>query len=401
MTVSLLGDGIYFVAIAWQVYELENAATALSVVGLAFSAPLVGFMLLGGLLSDRVSRKRLMIISDVLRGAAITVIGMLSVAGSLELWHMYILVAFYGAGEALFVPAFGAIVPDLVPKHLLGQANALHQFVRPFALRLVGPAVGGWLISVVGTGEAFILDGATFFFSALMILLIRATPPPVQRTSLRASAVRELLEGFTFVRSRAWLWGTIASATLGILVFMGPFEVLVPFIVKNELAGDAGDLGAVFAAGGLGSIAASFLIGQRGLPRKHMTFMYVVWTAGMVALGFFALSRNLVEAMLLSALMWTGFTAGMIVWGTLIHRLVPSELLGRVTSFDWMLSLAGTPISFAATGPVAEALGARTTLFWAGLLGAVATLGFLFLPGMRDTERDGSLHEEEPVPEPV
>ena len=132
--VSLLGDGIYLVAIAWQVYELSNAPTALSVVGIAWTVPLVVFVLIGGVVSDRFDRRRIMVLADLLRAAAIGALGALSLAGALELWHVLALVAVYGAGEAFFGPAQAAIVPQLVPARLLMQANALTQLVNPLAL---------------------------------------------------------------------------------------------------------------------------------------------------------------------------------------------------------------------------------------------------------------------------
>jgi MFS family permease len=140
MTVSMLGDGIYFVAVAWQVYELSNAPTALSAVGVAWTLPMVLFLLLGGVVSDRLERRRVMIAADLVRGIAIGAIGALSLTGSLELWHLIVLVGIYGVGEAFFGPAFGAIVPDIVPQTLLVEANSVNQVVRPLAHRLIGPA---------------------------------------------------------------------------------------------------------------------------------------------------------------------------------------------------------------------------------------------------------------------
>ncbi|MBA2311962.1 MAG: MFS transporter, partial [Actinobacteria bacterium] len=122
MTVSLLGDGIYIVALAWQVYELSNVPTALSIVGVAWTAPMVLFLLLGGVMSDRVDRRKVLILSDTIRGIAVAAIGVLSITGTIQLWHMFVLVAVYGVGDAFFGPAFGAIVPDLVPRNMLLEA---------------------------------------------------------------------------------------------------------------------------------------------------------------------------------------------------------------------------------------------------------------------------------------
>ena len=139
MTVSLLGDGVFYIAIAWQVYQLSNVPAALALVGLAMSIPQVLFLLLGGVVSDRFNRRRVMLSADGIRGLAIGAMGVLSVTGTLHIWHLMVLAAFYGGGTAFFGPAFDAIVPDIVPQAELAEANSLDQFVRPAALDWPGP----------------------------------------------------------------------------------------------------------------------------------------------------------------------------------------------------------------------------------------------------------------------
>ena len=269
LTVSLVGDGIYTVAIAWQVYELSNAPTALAVVGAAWMVPQVLLLLVGGAISDRVDRRQVMMLSDAIRGAAVATMGVLAVTGALELWHVICLVAVYGVGTALFTPAFSAMVPQIVPANLLLQANSLGQFVRPLAVRFLGPALGGALIAGFGPGVAFLTDAGSFAASATAILFMRTRPEPADRE--RRSILRDVREGFTFVRSQPWLWGTLVAVTIAMLFFLGPVYVLMPYVVKNSLGGGAGGLGLVFAAGGAGAIVASIFLGQRELPRRPIT----------------------------------------------------------------------------------------------------------------------------------
>jgi DHA3 family tetracycline resistance protein-like MFS transporter len=393
MTISLLGDGIYAVAVAFQVYELSNDPAALSMVFVAWTAPMLVFFLIAGVLTDRLDRRLMMIAADVIRGMAIGAIGFLSLTGDLTLTWMVVLVAFYGVGEALFMPAFTAIVPDIVPPELLVEANSLDQFVRPLGMRFAGPALGGVLVATVDPGGAFVFDAVTFAVSAIAVAWIK--PRTVQRgDGDRLPIWKEIREGVSFVRRHVWLWGTLTSAAVGLLFFMGPMDVLIPFVVKNELRGDAADFGWILSAGGVGAIIMSLVMGQRGLPKRHMTFMYLSWTVGVLLIGSFALVQEVWQAMAFSFVMSALFTAGMIVWGTLMHRLVPSNLLGRVSSLDWLISTAFVPISFLLTGPSAKAFGADATLLGAGIIGALITVGCLFLPGMRATERDGSLRAE-------
>lgn len=385
MTVSLLGDGIYFVAIAWQVYELSNAPTALSVVGVAWTLPQVLFLLFSGVISDRFDRRRVMIVADVVRGLAIGVIGALAVAGALELWHLFVLVAFYGAGEALFWPSFTAIVPDIVPQDLLVEANSLDIFVRTLTARMAGPAIGGAAIGAFGTGGAFVLDAASFGVSALALLGMSARP--LEARAPGVSALADVAEGFRFVRSQTWLWGTLVAAAITLLCFYGPWEVLVPFVVKNELGGSARDLGFVFGAGGLGAVLSSLVLAQRNLPRRHITFMYGAWTVSGFAIVGYGVAGEIWHAMVAALLAGGLGNAGMIVWMTQMQTRVPRALLGRVSSLDWFVSIGLIPVSFALTGPIAAAAGARETLIGAGVLSGCITFAFLFLPGMRDTER--------------
>ncbi len=386
MTVSLLGDGIFFVAIAWQVYQLSNAPTALSVVGVAMSVPHVLFLLLGGVVSDRVDRRRAMVAADIVRGGAVGVLGALSLAGVLRLWHVLILAALYGGGTAFFGPAFDAIVPDLVPQELLAQANSLDQFVRPTAWRLAGPALGGVVIAAWSAGGAFLLDAGTFAVSVTAVLLMH--PHPVQMEGEeQASAFGEVREGFRFVRAHVWLWGTFLAATFAYLLFLGPSEVLLPFVVKNDLNGNAADLGFILAMGGVGAIGAAVVMGRVGMPKRHITFIYLVWTVSTFAVAGYGLARFSWQAMAACFTFNALEAAGTIVWATTKHTFVPARLLGRVSSFDWFISIALLPISFALTGPIAQAIGARATLIGAGVLGGLVTFAFLFLPGMRATER--------------
>lgn len=397
MTVSFIGDGIYLVAIAWQVYEISNAPTALSMVGVAWSLPMTLFLLLGGVLTDRFERRRIMIAADLLRGASVATMGLLTLFGVVRLWHLIALAVVYGIGQALFAPAFGAIVPEIVPSDSLTQANSLDSFVRYSGERLFGPAVGGLLIHSFGAGGAFLIDAGTFVFSLLVLMRIDPRPAPQHSAQTAWSGIGE---GFRYVRSQPWLIATLLAALTALLFALGPFQILLPFLIKNELNGDAADLGLVFAAGGVGSIVASAAMGQAGLPRRHITFMYCGWAAGIGTLAVYAFATALWQAIVTEFLAWAAITAAMIVWGTLMHTLVPRQLLGRVTSVDWMVSTAFVPISFALTGPVSEAIGVRETFFWGGTLGMVATLVFLAWPGVRDTEREGlTMRATEPHPE--
>jgi len=196
---------------------------------------------------------------------------------------------------------------------------------------------------------------------------------------------RDLLEGFAYVRAHAWLWATLVGAALFLLLTFGPFEVLLPYIIRNDLDGDAQTFGLVLAAGGLGSILAALILSRTGVPRRYVTFMWGAWCVGDVLVVLMAVAGAAWQLCLIALVSFGLGTLGMMVWNTMMNTLVPAEMLGRVSSFDWFVSTGLIPLSFAVTGPVAELLGARTTLAVSGLLGAL-TLVFLFIPGVRDPE---------------
>jgi len=384
MCVSLLGDGVFLVALAWQVYAISNAPTALSLVGIAMTVPTIAFLLLGGVMSDRFDRRHVMLVADGARALAVGALAVLALTGALALWHVIALVAVYGVGAAFFGPAFDAIVPDVLPPAELAQANSLDQFVRPVALRLAGPALGGVLIQTTGSGAAFALDAASFAVSGAALLAMA----PARRSAAAAPGARrsvggDIGAGFAYVRRHVWLWATFASAAIAYLLFMGPAEVLLPFVVKNEMGGDAMDLGLVFAAGGIGSVACAIVVGQRGLPRRDITFMYVAWTLATFAVAGYGLATAVWQLMAASLAFNALETAGTIVWATAKQRHVPAALLGRVSSLDWLISIGLLPVSFALTGPVSGAIGAQATLVAAGVIGGVVTFAALLLPGMR------------------
>lgn len=378
-SVSLFGDGVYMVAIAWQVYELSNSPTALGLVGIAWALPFLAVVLVGGVVTDRVDRRRVMIAGDVIRAVAMAAMAVLALTGATELWHVLALAAFYALGDALFVPAFGAIVPDLVPRTLIVEANAIDQLMRPVAMQLAGPALGGLVVAGAGVGTAFALDAVTFVVSGVALLLMRT--PAVEVPATTTSTLDELRAGLRFVRSQNWLLAALLSGTVVVLVMWGPWEVLLPFLVKNELQGDAGDLGLVFAAGGLGSVLAAIAMAQRGEPRRPVLTMYLFSAVGILGIAGYAFARTPLEAMGVAFVVGGLSTVANVIWITLTHTRVPRALRGRVASLASLATFGLLPISYAITGPVATLLDTRPTLLIAGVLGAVVTVAFLLVPG--------------------
>jgi MFS family permease len=384
--ISKLGDGLSLVAIAWQTYSISNTPTALSIVGLAITLPQLLMLLLSGALSDRVPRRRLMIVGDSLRAAAMGVVGLLALTGRLTLATMVCLIAVHAVGTALFQPASFSLVPQVVPLAERARANALTRLAGALAVRLIGPALGGFLVGAFGAGVAFLADSGTFLASLSLLLLVSARPLAERA---KQGLWGDVKEGLGFVRRQSWLTASLAAASIGLLTYQGPTVVLVPYLVKNRFDGGAADLGLVLVAGGAGAVVAALAIGHFGLPRRRMSLMYCFWSLICSCIALYALAGTVSQLAIVSFLAGGSMIAGDIIWMTILQDNVPGELLGRVASLDTLVSFSLVPLSMALTGPLAAAAGARPTMFVAGLLSFSCIAGlFLTVPSLRRFDSD-------------
>jgi predicted MFS family arabinose efflux permease len=245
---------------------------------------------------------------------------------------------------------------------------------------MAGPALGGAVVAAVGPGTGFLIDAGTFAvsFACLASMRIQERAAPAA-----TGALSEVREGLAYVRSQTWLWATLLGASLSLMVFWGPEEVLVPYVVKNEMGGDAADFGLVLALAGLGNATGSVLMGRRDLPRRPVNFIYWCFGFGSLPLCFYALATQTWHLMGLGFVIGFAFSSGMVVWTTMMQTRVPRELRGRVTSLDWFVSIGLVPVSLALTAPVSSAIGIDATFVAAGLLGSAALLLMLvFVPGL-------------------
>ncbi len=400
-TVSMVGDGIYVFAVAWYIYkDIGASPVTFSFVGAAWSIPQVLLLMATGALSDRMDRRHLMIAGDMLRLVAIAAIGTLILLDALTVPWLIALVVPYGAGQAVFGPAFSSIIPIIVPEDLLVEANSIGQTVRPLAMIVVGPLIGAVVVASAGTGWAFLADSATFAISAVCIWLMRvreSRDAGAEQTSMWV----DVREGIAFVRATPWLRLGLLGGFVSLFAVWGPWETLVPFVITDQLHGSELDLALVFGAGGVGSILVALALAQRGgLPRRPLTTMYLAWALGMGLTAGFGLVSNIPGAMLVAFFAEAGIGVLVVIWFTAMQRLVPPDLLGRVSSLDWMITIMGAPISFMVVGPLAEIFGADAVLIGAGVLGGSATLFFMTRRGALDPERDGSLALADAAPSP-
>jgi MFS family permease len=250
---SLFGTGLWMVAVAWQVIALGGGPAQLSVVATASSLGLVLCVLFGGVAADRVPQRALLRAVELTRVLATGTAGALALTGSLQLWHLAVIAFVLGSAEAFFYPAYSALLPAMLPADELLAANGVEGTLRPIAAWALGPALAGVVLGAFAPGVAFELT-AVIYLLALGALLLMRPVPGVERTE-RNSLLRDLGEGFGYLFRTGWLFATLAFATLYVLVIIGPIEVLLPFVVRDQTGGGAGEYATVLAAFGVGGAA--------------------------------------------------------------------------------------------------------------------------------------------------
>jgi MFS family permease len=392
-TFSMLGDGIVPVALAFAVLEVERSATALGLVLAAQAATRVGFILVGGVVGDRLPRRLVMVTSDLVRFGTQAATAALLITQHAELWHLAALQATHGAASAFFLPASTGIIPELVPRNRLQEANALVSLTSS-AFSLVGPVVSGTIVATAGPGWAFAVDSGTFLLSASFLLRIGSLGAIAATTD---SFLAQFRAGWYEVRSRTWLWMDGLFSALANAITLAPIWVLGPLIAKESLAG-ARSWAAITALFGAGAIAGS--IGA--LRFKPERPLFVAWSL----LALFALPPAMLAIPAPTAVIAaSAFLAGIslnfanTLFETVLQQEVPSSAISRATSFTWGLALVLQPIGFAVVGPIADALGMRATLIGAGAWELVACAIVLSVPGVRDLRRvrDVELDPDAPV----
>ncbi len=396
LAVSLLGDGLWLVAVAWQVIELGGGPLQLSLVATLYSVGLVGCVLLGGVVADRVSRRRIMVLADLVRVVATVTLGALAVAGLLEVWQMALGALTIGAAEAFFVPAFTALVPQLVPEDELLAANGLEGVIRPLALQAAGPALGGVLVGIADPGTAMLANGGTYAISVACLLAIGtvALPPHEAGTGGGASLLADMRAGWRYMTSQRWLWSTLLFACVAVLFVIGPIEVLLPFAVREQTGGGSEQFGLVLAVYGIGSALGAVLISSRPFPRRYLTAMLLLWGLGTLPMALMGWLHVLWAMALVAFVVGLCDAGGGVIWGTLLQRRVPARLQGRVASLDWFVSLALMPISMALAGPAGELVGLGPVFVATGVGCAATALVVLFGLRLREDERAHPLVDE-------
>jgi MFS family permease len=386
---SVLGDGMMRVALPLQVLAItDDDPLAIGFVGLAWTLGHAVSLPLGGVTSDRRDRRGVMIASDLVRALAIGTMGVLGLLGMLLLPQMIALGLAFGFANGFFNPASRSMVPDLIPSDDLPRANALLGVARPLQLWVVGPLVGGAVVGLAGPGAALLVDAVTFIVSAaLLAQLMRRGPAAVPAS---AGIVAEAREGMAYVGANRWAAVWFTASALSTLAFHGPFDVLVPTMLKTDVGLTEAQAGwwmaMIFASGGVGALLASSFVAQRGLPQRFMLVLYCVESLSLFGLAMFAYLTRFWEALVIGLVVFGAVVASEIIGDTNLQREVPRHLLGRVTSLEWFVAIGMAPISFAIAGPLGRIFGPRPVLVAFGVFAGTAVAALAIVPGARSPE---------------
>lgn len=376
-----MGSSFYFVATPFQILALGGGPLELGLAAAIGSATTLVALLFSGAIIDRVPRRTVILASDFANGCVVSIVALLGFAGALRIEHLYAASAIFGVASAFFGPAMTAITPELVPSEILQTGNAVRGLSRQVG-RLGGPVVGGVVVAVAGPPLAFALDAASYFLSFGALSLAH---PPRREPPARLSLIEEVRAGVDFTFSLPWLWTTILLFAVVNVTFFGPLVVALPLLVRDVLHADARLFGAIGGAVGLGELAGTFVVAHRPVRRIGIAMYLWAILAGLGVAGYGLIPA--VPAIFVSAFLVGLSLSGFgILWETAVQRNVPGDLLGRVSSIDYLGSTLLTPAGPILFAGLVEAIGPASTFVVGGMVSAALCLSALAIRSIRDLE---------------
>jgi predicted MFS family arabinose efflux permease len=377
--VSLLGDRMVAVALAFGILDHGGSASDVGLVLAAQSLAVIVFLLGGGVIGDRLPRRAVLIVADVVRIGSQGAVAAVLLSGGGSIGLLAALSAVTGAATGVFYPTATGFLPEVVSAEGLQEANALRSLASS-AGRIAGPLLAGLLVATAGAGWALAVDAASYAVSAALVaaIAVRGTGRAPDTTE---SFADELRTGWTAFRTRTWLVAIVASAAVGNLC-NGAWKVLGPLVAKTDL-GDVGAWSAIVAASGAGGIVGG-LFALRLAPRRPLVLMTCAVSVFFVPFALLAVVAPTGVIALAAFAGEIGLVLGMTTWESTIQRHVEAHLLSRVSAYDWLGSLVFEPVGLAIWGPVAAATSTGTALWVAFALGLVSLLAPLLLRAVRE-----------------
>jgi MFS family permease len=381
--ISLFGSSMVPVALSFAVLNEGRGADAIGYVLAAETVPLVALLLLGGVIADRFSRRLTMLGADLVRFASEGTLAILLLVGRPPLWAFMALAAVLGAGQAFFNPAMTGLLPDMVSRERLQQANALRGIANSTGA-VLGPSLAGVIVALGGAGWAIAIDAATYAVSAACLWRL-AIPRrgPAEASSLLA----QLKVGWQEFRSRTWLWLIVAQFATFNAVCFGPFMVLGAVVAHDQLGG-AGAWGAILAALGVGSVLGG-ITAIRLRPGRPLVIAEIGVAFFAAPIALLALPAATALIAVAAGIAGFGLSVFGTLWETTVQHHIPPAVLSRVSSYDWFGSVAFVPLGYLIAGPVAGLIGVRTLLLIAAAWAVASCVAVLLSRDVRRLGRAG------------
>jgi MFS family permease len=382
-TVNTAGSSMAGVALAFAVLSIDSSPSALGYVLAANTIPMVLFLLFGGVIADRLPLTLVLRFGMLVVGGSQAAAAILVISGAAELWMLIVLEVVNGTVLAMAFPALASIMPQLVPRELLQQANALQSFSRG-ALRIIGPTISALLVVGVGPGWALGADAATWLAASAILVLVRLPPRPPREE--RTSTLGELREGWTYFRGTTWLWAVVLGFGFLNAIHTGAWFTLGPARAKATI-GEQG-WGFVLSAESIGLIVTTLVLLRRQLRMPLRSGMLGITLLGLpiFVLGW---SPHLLPLIVCAFVAGAGTEVFSMGWNLAMQENVPENMLSRAYSYDALGSFVAMPLGQLAFGPLGAAFGARGVLMVSGAAYGVIcllVLGSRSVRGLRRVE---------------
>jgi MFS family permease len=370
-------NGFSLVGVSFAVLKATGSTADLSYVIAAQAAPMLVFSLVSGVFADRFRPQRVILAGNLCIVAGEGAFGLLMLtSGHPPLWAMLALEALNGIGGAVFYPASNALLPQLVPDHLLQEGSSISRLAMNMG-QMTGAAAAGLLVAVTGPGLALLICAIGMSGTVPLLLAVKGGRVAPRAADQSPSMIAELREGWAEFRKHTWLWVTVIQYCLVMMAWNGAVMVLGPVVAKAHLGGAAA-WGAISAAEALGLVAGG-VISLRYTPRRPMLF--VVGCGGVLGLSPLLLGLAAPLAIICAASFFLGalIEVTMVQWTVAMATRIPSDKLARVASYDAFGSLAAMPVGALVAGPLAARIGVSATQFAATAL-IVAASACALLP---------------------
>lgn len=378
--VPTAGSSMAPVALTFAVLALTHSAAKLGLVLAARTIPMVLFLLIGGVISDRFSRSAVLRTANLLSGATQAVVALLVITGAANLWTLIALEALNGTLAAFTLPALQGIVPQLVRREQLQSANALLSFSRS-GLTIIGPTVAALLVASAGAGWALAADALCWLAAALLIGRIDLPPIP-RRTD--ASMLRELREGWTVFSGNTWLWAVVAGFGVMNAIQAGAWLTLGPSIAVSTFG--ARGWGLVLSAESAGLFLMTLVMLRVQLRRPLLSGMLgMLCFAG--ALAILGATPRVLPLTIASFVSGAGVELFSIGWNVTMQENIDETLLSRASSYDALGSFVAIPVGQMLFGPLGEAFGNRPVILVSACVYAFTVLLVLGSRSVRDMRR--------------